>query len=118
MYRRVHKGKHVIGIGMQVQRERLIHILQEKNKQHNSEVETPLTVPFEEPEALPYTSPELHHHMSYDTRHKVNLTEWLGKNIQDPAIFVGSLSMAMLPECLYFYRTFSPILKTTSYHGS
>jgi hypothetical protein len=102
MYRRVHKGKHVIGIGLQVRRERFIHILQERNKQHNSEVATLPTVPFEEPETLPYTPPELHHHMSNDTRYKVNLTQWLGRNIQDPAICVGSLmcfNHTVSPEC-------------------
>jgi hypothetical protein len=92
-YKRVRKGKHVIGIGMQVRRERLIHRLKERN-QHmpvtdvpNSSENLP-TVPLEVTESLPPTTPSDHYQISSDTRHKLQLLRWLKANESDPALLV------------------------------
>ncbi len=94
MYKHVRKGKHIIGIGLQVRRERMIHRLQERNKRRlqqlaHTQDDLP-TVSFEERETLPPTLPTSHHHISIDTRQKVELPLWLrsDSNKRDPAIQV------------------------------
>ena len=77
MYKRVRKGKHIIGIGLQVRRERMIHRLQGRNKRRlqrldHAQDDLP-TVSFDERETLPPTLPTSHHHISIDTRQKVEL---------------------------------------------
>lgn len=90
MYRRVHKGKHVLGIGLQVRRERFVHLLRERNTRHQQTAEQlePATVPFEDDEPLPSTQPDQHYHIANDTRHKVHIARWLDKNKNDPALHV------------------------------
>jgi hypothetical protein len=84
-YKRIRKGKHVIGIGLQVRRERLIHRLKERNK-HSAE-NLP-TVPLEVTESLSATMPSDHYQISSDTRQKVQLLQWLKTNETDPAVQV------------------------------
>ena len=91
-YKRVWKGKHVIGIGLQVRRERLIHRLKERN-QHMPEtdrfqVEDLPTVPLEVTESFPPTTPSDHYQISLDTRQRVHLLQWLKTNEKDPALRV------------------------------
>ena len=92
-YKHIQKGKHVIGIGLQVRRERLIHRLKERN-QHMPVTDVPnasenlLTVPLEVTESLPPTTPSDHYQISSDTRHKVQLLQWLKTNESDPALWV------------------------------
>jgi hypothetical protein len=92
-YKRVRKGKHVIGIGLQVRRERLIHRLKERN-QHIPVTDVPNgfenlpTVPLEVTESLPPTTPGDHYQISSDTRQKVQLLQWLKTNETDPALRV------------------------------
>jgi hypothetical protein len=98
MYKRVSKGKHIIGIGLQVRRERMIHRLQERNKRRlqrlaHAQDDLP-TVSFEERETLPPTLPTSHHHISIDTRQKVELPLWLRDNKKDPAIQVSNIGLA------------------------
>jgi len=92
MYKHARKGKHIIGIGLQVWRERMIHRLRERNKhrlQRLAHTQNDLpTVSFEERETLPPTLPTSHHHISIDTRQKVELPLWLRDNKRDPAIQV------------------------------
>jgi len=89
----VRKGKHVLGIGLRVRRERLIHQLRERNRQHqvvaiNSD-DLP-TIPFEDgSDTLPPTLPTQHYHVSINSRQKVQLAEWLHKNRDDPAVLVS-----------------------------
>ena len=82
-----------MGIGRQVRRERLIHRLQERNKRRLKELaRTPEdlpTVPLEEQEPLPPTPPTNHHHISNDTRQKAEISQWLSKNREDPAVHVS-----------------------------
>ena len=87
------KGKHILGIGLRIRRERLIHRLRERNRRNqavaiNSD-DLP-TIPFEEQsDALPPTLPTQHYHISINSRQKVQLAEWLHKNRDDPAVLVS-----------------------------
>ena len=94
-YKRVRKGKHVIGIGLQVRRERLIHRLRERNQHRDMPAmdvpngsENLPTVPLEVTESLPPTIPSDHYQISSDTRQKVQLLQWLKTNETDPALRV------------------------------
>jgi hypothetical protein len=91
-YKRVRKGKHVIGIGLKVRRERLIHRLKERNQHRDIPVtdviENLPTVPLEVTEFLSPTMPSDHYQISSDTRQKVQLLQWLKTNETDPALLV------------------------------
>ena len=91
-FRSVRKGKHaILGIGLQVRRQHLIHQLKESQKQsleHTATSDDLPTVPFEEQEMLPPTSPSQHHHISIDNRQKVQISQWLHRNKSDPAVKV------------------------------
>lgn len=87
----MHKGHHVSGIAQQVRRERLLHQMKEKNKKRKrrEDVTDDLpSVPFEDEETLPVVPPEEHHHISKDARSKIDLSIWLSKNKEDPALKV------------------------------
>lgn len=105
-FKTVRKGKHILGIGLQVRRERLIHRLRERNKQNQATVDPNNdlpTVSFEEQsEALPPTPPTSHHHISIDSRQKVQLSQWLHNNRDDPAILVSVSGCTTLFSKLYF----------------
>jgi hypothetical protein len=92
-YKAVRKGKHVLGIGLRVRRERLIHQLRERNRQDHTlatNSDDLPTVPFEEQsDTLPLTPPTQHYHMSASSRQKVHLTVWLHKIRHDPAVLVS-----------------------------
>jgi hypothetical protein len=89
-YKRVNKGKFIVGIGKQIRRERLMHRLRERNKRQQLEdVDNLPTVPFEVEEILPATSPNQHHHISMDNRQKVQVVQWIDKNKKDPAVKVS-----------------------------
>ena len=101
-FKTVRKGHHVLGIGLQVRRERLIHRLRERNKQNQARVDPNdlPTVSFEEQsDALPPTLPTQHYHISVDSRQKVQLSQWLHKNCDDPAILVSVITFS---ESYYF----------------
>ena len=102
-FKSVRKGKHaILGIGLQVRRQHLIHQLKERQKQSmkqagTSDLESHIsttdandlpTVPFEEQENLPPTLPTLHHHISLDNRQKIQVSQWLHRNQADPAVKV------------------------------
>jgi hypothetical protein len=117
MYKRVSKGKHIVGIGLQVRRERMIHRLQERNKHQlqqlaHAQDDLP-TVSFEQRETLPPTLPTSHHHISNDTRQKVELPLWLRDNKKDPAIRVSNIGLAFTIHKLLniSYKDFLPRLK-------
>ena len=123
-FKRVRKGKHVLGIGIQVRRERLIYRLQERNKQRQqaaSNISTTnedlLTVSFEEQEHLPPTLPTEHHHISNDTRQKIQLAQWLNNYRDDPAIQVCLLDPIMR-KSLHFSRNSYPASRIIFCHGS
>jgi hypothetical protein len=91
-YKRVHKGKYIVGIGKQVRRERYFHRTQalRKAQAKRSSIEDTLpTMPFHVEERLPPTSPEQHHHISLDNRHKIILPIWLNRHKSDPALYVS-----------------------------
>lgn len=105
-FKSVRKGKHaILGIGLQVRRQHLIHQLKERQKQSikqagTSDSESHIsttdandlpTVPFEEQENLPPTLPTLHHHISLDNRQKIQVSQWLHRNQADPAVKVRLL---------------------------
>ncbi|KAJ3494201.1 hypothetical protein NLJ89_g10856 [Agrocybe chaxingu] len=99
-YRRVHKGKHVLGIALQVRRERLIHrVLERKRKREEGLTGEKSASPEER---LPPTSPERHHHISVDKRQKVHLPTWLGQYAGDPALvdFILRLKNHLLSRLL------------------
>ena len=52
--------------------------------------ENTLNIPLSEEEALGPTLPEHHHHMSKETRHKVDVRKWLADNWKDPALKVST----------------------------
>lgn len=55
-----------------------------------------LDIPLSEEETLGPTLPEHHHHISKDTRHKVNVHKWLVDNQKDPALNVSTLFLAII----------------------
>lgn len=68
-----------------------MHRIQERNRKRrelNDNSDNLPTVPFEENEPLPPTLPTQHYHISNDTRQKLQLSLWLQKNKDDPAIQV------------------------------
>ena len=84
-YPRVRKGDHVSGIAQHVYRERTLfqvqqamenQLLDPEQIQHVEE--NTLKIPLSEEEALGPTLPEHHHHMSKETRHKVDCPEVVG----------------------------------------
>jgi hypothetical protein len=95
-FKSVRKGKHaILGIGLQVRRQRLMHQLNERQKQQAGTSDSRIidandlpTVPFEEQETLPLTSPTQHHHISIDNRQKIQVSQWLHRNQADPAVKV------------------------------
>jgi len=89
-YRRVKKGQHTIGIGLQVRRERLIQRIKERNQRRTVENDNLPSLPFEVTETLPPTALTDHYQISMDTRNKVELRQWLKKNESDPAIHVST----------------------------
>jgi hypothetical protein len=107
-FKTVRKGKHILGIGLQVRRERLIHRLRERNKL-NQAVANPddlPTLPFEEQsDLLPPILPTQHHHISINSRQKVHLSQWLNKNRDDPAILV-SVQHYYLPQVVFLMNNF------------
>jgi len=72
-----------------------MHRLRERNKKQQQQLaddshsQNLPTVSFEEHEPLPPTLPTQHHHISIDTRQKVQLSQWLYKNRDDPALLVS-----------------------------
>ena len=108
----VRKGKHALGIGQRIRRQRLMYRIKERNRKRqqlaNNRDNLP-TVPFEEDELLPPTSPNQHYHISNNTRQKFQLSLWLRQNKDDPAIevvFFCQLSIFRLMELVHrtFYR--------------
>ncbi|KAJ3512102.1 hypothetical protein NLJ89_g3716 [Agrocybe chaxingu] len=99
-YRRVHKGKHVLGIALQVRRERLIHRLLERNRKREEELTGERLQASDE--RLPPTSPKRHHHISIDNRQKVHLSTWLDRHVDDPAVvdFIPRLKNHLLSRLL------------------
>lgn len=99
-YPRVRKGDHVRGIARHVYRERLLfqvheamkkrHLDQKRHVEEGQDVNM-LNIPLGEQEILDPTPPELHHHISKDVRHKVDVLKWLAQNRADPALKVRSL---------------------------
>lgn len=87
-YKRVNKGKFIVGIGKQVRRERYFHRTRALRKSKSSSADKLLE------ESLPSTptSLEQHHHISSDTRSKIILPVWLNQHKNDPALLV----------CLFF----------------
>ena len=89
-YRIVPKGKHAIGIGKAVSRERLIHRITQRTVSvtHSKVQLNPKgRKPVQEP--LPHTSPTTHHHMSVKTKNKVDIADLLDENEGDPALEVA-----------------------------
>ena len=82
---KVRKGKkyHVIGIGQQVRRERLIHRLQEQNKKKRAN-----DPHLEDTDNLTPMLPEEHYKISKDTRQKIDLAQFLHENKDDLAVKV------------------------------
>lgn len=84
-YKRVHKGKHVIGIGQQVRRERFLHRVQEQLDTLDSDVSNTAAELAETPQI----SATDHYRISVDTRQKIELRQWLKENESDPALEVS-----------------------------
>jgi len=71
-----------MGIGQQVRRERFIHRVRERNKQHDPPSNASATEP------LPSSTVDLDYHISVDTRQNIQLHQWLKENESDPALQV------------------------------
>jgi hypothetical protein len=94
----VQKGNHAIGIGKAVSRERLIQLIAQKGVgATHSKVQPNLKgrKPVKEP--LPHTLPTTHHHISAETRNKVDIADLLDENEGDPALEVYSSQYFLLP---------------------
>ena len=108
------------GISVHQRRERILHKISlrsgetgnhwEKLREGNRKSLAP-TIPFEEAEDLPFTDPQVHHHMSSDTRHKIDVVRWVGENEDDPAMTVSAVSTKLLFFCSGFLKNFIPRLK-------
>ena len=95
----VRKGKHAVGIGKAVTRERLLQLSSQRTvaskvrpsrKGHKPPVK----------ESLPPTSPTTHHHISAETRNKVDIADLLDVHEGDPALEVRI--QANLPLTFFF----------------
>jgi hypothetical protein len=89
-YRIVQKGRHAIGIGKAVSRERLIHRIAQRGigaTHSKAQLNPKGCKPVKEP--LPHTLPTTHHHMSAETRNKVDIADLLDENEGDPALEVA-----------------------------
>ena len=85
----VHKGRHAVGIGNAVSREQLIQQITQRRvgAAHSKFRLTPKgRKPVKEP--LQHTSPIAHHHMSAETRNKVDIADLLDENEGNPALEV------------------------------
>lgn len=97
-YIRVHKATFTRGIAKQQRRERILHKIKEhapkntfaRKRKYGGEEHTASKpyVAFKDDETLPPSSPHEHHHISTDTRHKLDLLCWLGEHKDDPAVEV------------------------------
>jgi hypothetical protein len=58
---------------------------------HGDQDANTLNIPLVEEEVLDPTPPELHHHISKDIRHKVDVLKWLAQNRADPALKARTL---------------------------
>ena len=90
-----HKGKHAQGIGKGVQRERLIHLIKSRSVQHPLVPIPKLRGRKRIAEVLPPTSPTIHHHISAETRERVDIYQFLDEHEGDPALEVS-------PSLLFF----------------
>ena len=95
-YCHVQKGKHVPGIAKEVLRERLIHFLKQRPGSSKPELKTESKHPKSKrkgrksvKEALPPTDPAVHHHISTETRNKIDIADFLDANEGDPALEVS-----------------------------
>ena len=107
-YSRAHKGQNVCSISKQHHHERLLLKLAKKNqksaitckkRKYNAtkpDVPGNPTVAFNEQEMLPDTNRNAHYHMSADTRHKLNISEWLGEHNGDLAPEVSLVPVSSL----------------------
>ena len=85
----VRKGRHAVGIGKAVSRERLLQLISQRSirathpkVQLNPKGRKPVK------ESLPPTSPTEHHHISAEARNKVDIADLLDENEGDPALEV------------------------------
>jgi len=85
----VRKGRHAIGIGKAVSRERLVQVITQRGvgathrkAQPHRKGRKPVK------EYLQYTSPSIHHHISTETRNKVDIADLLDENEGDLALEV------------------------------
>jgi len=89
-YPHVQKNQYIQGIAKQQHRERVLHqmlgngprpTLQKKRKYR-------LKRAVVEYEPLSPGSPDQHHQISADVRNKIDVSRWLGDNLDDPALKV------------------------------
>lgn len=100
-YPRVHKGRSTAGIARHIRRERILHnIRKDREEQHPPRKKRRLDKSgkksAENDERLPLAPPEDHYQMSNETRHPIELSTWLGKNEDDPALTVRPLCSKMI----------------------
>jgi hypothetical protein len=88
----VRKGRHAVGIGKVVSRERLLQLISQRTIRSNRSThpKVRLSPKGRKPvkESLPPTSPTTHHHISAETRNKVDIADLLDENEGDPALEV------------------------------
>ena len=85
----VRKGRHAGGIGKAVSRERLLQLISQKTI-GSTHPKVRLSPKGRKPvkESLPQTLPITHHHISAETRNKVDIADVLDENEGDPALEV------------------------------
>jgi hypothetical protein len=82
----VRKGNHAVGIGKAVSRERLLQLISQRTIHPKVRRSPKGRKPVKE--SLPHTSPTTHHHISAETRNKVDIADLLDENEGDPALEV------------------------------
>jgi len=82
----VRKGKHAVGIGKAVSRERLLQFISQRTVASKVRLSRKGRKPVKE--SLPHTSPTIHHHISAETRNKVDIADLLDVHEGDPALEV------------------------------
>jgi len=83
----VQKGRHAVGIGKAVSRERLLQQISQRTSGSIHPKIRP-SLKGRKRVSLPQTSPTTHHHISAETRNKVDIADLLDENEGDPALEV------------------------------
>jgi hypothetical protein len=96
-FARTNKNNHPHQIAKHERRERRLHSMKLQGAagiDGKQQTRQSKSLPLDQ-DPLPYTDPAAHYHISPSTRHFVNITNWLGDNVDDPALQVNYLRFTL-----------------------